>query len=254
MQGIYEAAEIYHYAFGFRDTHQESKTLIEASDLFGNGGRRFLEIACGNCPYVLDLLKADIDYHGLDLSGSMLAFSAERMKAAGYLPDHRLHLEDMRDFSLPTTFDLAFVLMGSLQCLSNDEFLQHLDQMQRHLNPGGIYILEWCIEYSPSVALDSTWVETSPFGEICVRNRVTQKSVVDQMFEEQIDFELNGELVASSTDSIYFRYPNEFNLLLQLRETEWEIAGSFNNWNLEDPVVGSSNVNRPLCILRRRAK
>ncbi len=57
----------------------------------------------------------------------------------------------MKDFTIPQRFNLAFVLMGSLVYLNNDEFLQHLDQVQLHLNPGGLYILEWCIEYTPTL-------------------------------------------------------------------------------------------------------
>lgn len=254
MQGIYDAAEIYHYGFGFRDTAREASILLTASDRFGNGGRRFLEVACGDCPYALDLIKAGVDFHGLDLSRSMLQFSAERIRAAGYPSDNHLHLTDMRNFSLPTTFDLAFVLMGSLHYLNNDQFLGHLDRMHRHLNSGGLYVFEWCIDYSPSVERRSTWTEESPLGEIRVSYRATQQSVLDQTFEEQIDFEVNAELVASTTDTIYLRYPNEFGLLLQSRKAEWEIIDHFNNWDLDAPLLGASRVNRPLCILRRRAE
>jgi hypothetical protein len=74
MRGVYEAAEVYHYAFNFRNTKAESGVLLAASDLFGNAGRTFLEIACGDCPYALDLMQAGVDYHGLDLSPDMLAF------------------------------------------------------------------------------------------------------------------------------------------------------------------------------------
>lgn len=254
MQSIYEAAEIYHYAFGFRETAHDAGVLMTASDCFGNGGRRFLEVACGNCPYALDLMAAGVDYHGLDLSQHMLAFSAQRIAAAGYPPDARLHRMDMRDFVLPTAYDLAFVLMGSLQSLTNDEFLHHLERVHTHLNPGGLYVLEWCIDYAPSVEQKDSWIVDSPLGEICVNYRTTQKSAIDQMFEEIITFVVNGALVASSTDDIYMRYPNEFVLLIQSGAAQWEIVGSFNRWDLDDPIAGSGEVNRPLCILRRRAE
>ncbi|MEZ4863765.1 MAG: class I SAM-dependent methyltransferase [Caldilineaceae bacterium] len=253
MQGIYEAAELYHYAFGFRDTARDAGVLMAASDRFGNGGRRFLEIACGDCPYVLELMQAGVDYHGLDLSSSMVAFSAERARAAGYSVDDRLHLADMRDFLLPKTFDLAFVLMGSLHFLANNEFLQHLDRVHAHLAPGGIYVLEWCIEYSPTVEKHSTWTEESPLGEIHIDYHLRQQSALGQQFEERINFIVNGALAASSIDTVYMRYPNEFALLLQSHAPLWEIVGHFNHWDLDDPLVDSSEVNRPLCILRKLA-
>lgn len=254
MKGIYEAAEVYHYGFGFRDTKKEAAILVAASDRFGNGGRCFLEVACGDCPYALDLMDAGIEFHGLDISPEMLRFSAERIKAAGWMPEGHLHLADMRDFSLPKTFDLAFVLMGSLHYLCNEEFLRHLDRLYLHMKPGGLYVLEWCIEYSPSTEQQSAWTQDSPLGEIGVSYSATQRSAVDQAFVEKIDLAVNGTLVASTTDDVYKRYPNEFDLLLQMREAQWEIVDSFNDWDIDIPVLGSSKVNRPLCILRKRAE
>lgn len=109
------------------------------------------------------------------------------------------------------------------------------------------------LDYAPSVERKDSWTEESPLGEIRVNYRTTQKSAVDQMFEESMEFEVNGKLVGSSTNSIYFRYPNEFALLQQSQAAQWEIVGSFNNWNFDAPVLGSSEINHPLCILRRRA-
>ncbi len=254
MQNIYDAAELYHHGFSFRDTKKEAGVLVTASDLFGNGGRCFLEVACGDCPYALDLMDAGIEFHGLDLSSEMLSFSAERIMAAGHQIEGHLHLVDMRDFSLPKTFDLAFVLMGSLHYLNNYEFLQHLDNLYHHMNPGGLYVLECCIVYSPSEQQQSTWSIDSPLGEISVNYTATQRSAIDQAFEEKLDLSVNGKLVASNTGDIYLRYPNEFNLLLQTRESKWEIVDSYNDWDLNAPMTGSSQINRPLCILRKKAE
>ena len=252
MQGIYEAAEIYHYGFGFRDVARDANVLIAASQRFGNSGRHFLEIACGDCPYAEALLHAGMDYHGLDLSNSMLDFSAIHIRAAGYTPDDRLHLADMRDFTLSQKFDLAFVLMGSLHYLNNDEFLQHLDCVHGHLTPGGLYVQEWCIEFMPWTEQNDTWTQNSPLGEVRVNYSARQKFAATQIFEERIEFELDGELTATTTDLIYTRYPNEFALLLQSREEQWETVGHFNDWNLDSPVSKADKINRPLCILKKR--
>ncbi|MBV7328453.1 hypothetical protein KFU94_09375 [Chloroflexi bacterium TSY] len=80
------------------------------------------------------------------------------------------------------------------------------------------------------------------------------ESAVDQIFEESMEFMVNGELVASSTDSIYLRYPNEFELLVRSSSAHWEIAGSYNDWDLDAPLLGTNEINRPLCILRKRAE
>ncbi|MEZ4621895.1 MAG: class I SAM-dependent methyltransferase [Caldilineaceae bacterium] len=253
MLGIYQAAELYHYAFGFRDTNAEAAVLIAASDQFGNAGRQFLEIACGNCPYAEALMRAGATYHGLDLSSEMLTFSQARLAAAGFSLDSNLHMADMRNFAISHQFDLAFVLMGSLQYLTNDEFLRHLDRVHEHLNPDGLYILEWCVEYETTVDTQSSWREPSPLGEIGVLYSRQQRSALQQSFNEQIEFIVNGELVASTTDVVYLRYPNEFTLLLQSRDPQWEIIGHYNQWNLDTPLKNADVINRPLCILKRNA-
>ena len=252
MQGVYQAAEIYHYGFNFRDTRTESAVLMNAADHLGNGGRHFLELACGDCPYAEALMQAGVTYHGIDLSPQMIDFSRARLQAAGLSADGILHLADMRDFALPQRFDLAFVLMGSLHFLDNAEFLRHLDRVHAHLNPGGLYILEWCIEYAPSVEQQSDWTEESPLGEVGVRYWRRQRSALHQSFDERIEFTLYGELVASSTDIVHLRYPNEFALLLQSRRPQWEMVGQFNAWDLEAPIGDDTQaINRPLCILKK---
>lgn len=253
MQGVYQAAELYHYGFGFRDTQAEAAVLIAASERFGNGGSSFLELACGNCPYAEALNQAGVIYHGLDLAPEMLAFSRARLQAAGLPTEGILHQADMRSFALPQRFDLAFVLMGSLHFLSNDEFLRHLDQVHAHLNPGGLYILEWCIDYAPAIEQESDWTEESPLGEVGVRYWRRQRSALHQSFDERIELTLNGDLVAASTDIVHLRYPNEFALLLQSRSTQWEIVGQFNDWDLNAPIDDVQDIGRPLCILKSKS-
>ena len=67
-----------------------------------------------------------------------------------------------------------------------------------------------------------------------------------------VEFTLDGELVASSTDIVHLRYPNEFALLLQSRRPQWEMVGQFNAWDLEAPIGDDTQaINRPLCILKK---
>lgn len=252
VQGIYQAAELYHYGFNFRDVKAESTLLTQASDRFGNTGRTFIELACGNSPYAETLIQAGCIFHGLDLSSDMLAFTRARLAKAKLLPNAVLHHADMRQFTIPHKFDLAFVLMGSLHYLNSGDFLIHLEQVYRHLNPGGLYIMEWCIEYEPTTHAQSNWTVESPFGVIGVNYDRRQRSALSQQFDEQIEFTLDGKLVASTTSAVYLRYPNEFVLLLGSRHEQWEIVGHYNMWDLNKTLDGSTTINRPLCILRRK--
>jgi hypothetical protein len=166
------------------------------------------------------------------------------LQAAGFPTDGILHAANMKDFALPHRFDLAFVLMGSLCYLRNDEFLTHLDRVYQHLNPGGIYVLEWCIEYAPSTYSQSTWTEASPLGETGVSYRRQQRSSISQAFDEWGELTIDGELVAASTAVVYVRYPNEFALLLEQRHNQWDVVGYSNAWDLETPLDDSQPIRR----------
>jgi SAM-dependent methyltransferase len=254
MPGIYDVAEVYHYGFAFRNNAAEAGLLIEASRRFGTGGPRFLEIACGDCPYALELAQAGVEYHGLDLSAAMLEFSIARLRAQGLDLTGRLHQADMRDFRLAHSFDAAFVLMGSLHYLDNEGFLAHLDALHAHLNPGGTYVLEWCVEFMPNTKLESSWTQPSPLGEIGVRYRQVQKCPVRQTFGERAELTVNGDPVAVSESVIHRRYANEFSLLLDTRRDRWELLGHYLDWDLNVPLqAGSEKIERPLTILRTRS-
>ncbi|MCB0125596.1 MAG: hypothetical protein KDE58_25250, partial [Caldilineaceae bacterium] len=109
----------------------------------------------------------------------------------------------------------------------------------------------WCVEYEPTVDTQSSWTESSPLGEIGVLYSRRQRSALHQSFHEQIEFTVNGEPVASTTNTVYLRYPNEFALLLQSRSPQWQIIGHYNQWNLDAPLESVDAINRPLCVLKR---
>jgi cyclopropane fatty-acyl-phospholipid synthase-like methyltransferase len=209
-------------------------------------------MACGDCPYAEYLLRAGIDYHGVDILRDMLHFAQSRISETGMDVQGRLHAADMRDFSINLQFDLAFVLMGSLHYLDNKDFLSHLEAMKRHIVPGGVYVLEWCIHYSPLQELEEKWSQSSPIGEVAVIFHAEQTKPSLQQYREKIQLYLNGELKAESTESIYPRYPNEFKMLIESRSSDWDMLHQCNDWNLDAGIDSSGTINRPLCILKRK--
>jgi SAM-dependent methyltransferase len=94
------------------------------------------------------VLARDFEVEGLDIDPRMVAFAAERC------PEARVHHTDMSDFDLGRRFDVVVSLFSSIG------YVRTLDRMRaatacmaRHLNPGGVLVIE------PWFTPDSYWVD-----------------------------------------------------------------------------------------------
>jgi hypothetical protein len=162
----------------------------------------------------------------------------------------------MVDFSLDEPVDLAYVLLGSLYVQNNTELERHLQSVANALKQGGLYLLDWCVQFDPGALIagrSESW-EMEEHG-ILVRTTVSWRSVnaVDQTFEERIRLDVNDRGQTFSIDDVSLRraiYPQEF--LLWVRRTgAFEFVGWWNDWNLDLPLAGSEVVNRPIVLLLR---
>ena len=66
---------------------------------------------------------------------------------------------------------MACVLLGSLYVSSNEELRSHFDAVARALKPGGLYVLDWCVDFSPAVDICDTW-EESQDGIVIIQDGV----------------------------------------------------------------------------------
>jgi SAM-dependent methyltransferase len=119
-------------------------------------GGRILEIACGTGRVLVPLAEAGHDVTGLDASDAMLAIARRKLTARGEDVLRRVELRnaDMRSFDVGHRYALAIVparTFGYLQTV--DEQLATLRSIARHLEPGGLLIvdlvnptLEWLSE------------------------------------------------------------------------------------------------------------
>jgi SAM-dependent methyltransferase len=101
-----------------------------------------LDVACGTGEHLRHLRDHFNRVEGLELSESM------RRAAHAKLPDLSIHAGDMRDFDLGVRFDAVTCLASSIGYLpSIDALSQAMTAMTRHLQPGGVLVIEpW---YSP---------------------------------------------------------------------------------------------------------
>ena len=95
-----------------------------------------LDVACGTGQH-LTSLKDRYAVEGLDLDPEMLTVARQRH------PNVAFHQGDMRAFDLGRCFDVATCLFASISyCRGMAELEQTIKCMARHVNPGGLIIVE----------------------------------------------------------------------------------------------------------------
>jgi ubiquinone/menaquinone biosynthesis C-methylase UbiE len=138
---MYEAefAEIYdhiHMSRG-RDYTAEAGELARLIRTRKPAASSVLDVACGTGGHLRVLRELFDRAEGVELSEDMLAIAARRV------PDIRLHHGDMREFTVGRTFDAVVCMFSSIGYLrDSDELDQTLACFARHLNDGGVVVVE----------------------------------------------------------------------------------------------------------------
>jgi SAM-dependent methyltransferase len=251
---LYNNPEYYEIAFSFRDIPAEV-------DLFEQCFKRFsripvesvLELGCGNSPHLEELVKRGYRYSGLDLSKAMLDYSRE--KAPRCDAEVNLIQADMNDFSHETRVDFVYILLGSLSVENTPELMSHFNSVARVLKTGGLYFLDWCIQFDPPWATESggTW-EMERDG-IKVKTSVSWKLInrVEQTFEETItqevsDHDKRPNIIDKDVKRAIF--PQEFLCSVEASR-DFEFVGWWNNWDLGQPLEQTDKIDRPIALVRR---
>lgn len=110
----------------------------------------WLDVACGTGRH-LEFLRQKYSVMGVDGSREMLQIARRR------LPGIRLVLGDMRSFRVHRRFDVVSCLFSAIGHLPSDRDVRAtFANFERHLNPGGIAIVEPWIEPSAFRPVDSS--------------------------------------------------------------------------------------------------
>jgi SAM-dependent methyltransferase len=103
-------------------------------------GGPVLEAGCGTGRVLIPTLKAGVDAEGFDLHPGMLETLKNKAAALGLSP--RVHLADMRDFTMARRFALITApFRGFMHLLTTEDQLRALCCMREHLAPGGSLVL-----------------------------------------------------------------------------------------------------------------
>ncbi|NLY30459.1 MAG: class I SAM-dependent methyltransferase [Firmicutes bacterium] len=253
MDSLYANPFYYEIAFSYRDIPKEVQVMQEVIRRYSPiPVKRVLELGCGNSPHMLELLQRGYSYVGLDLSPEMLQYSREKAQQLGQSIE--LYRQNMNDFQLDTPVDFAFIMLGSLYVKNTSELISHFASVNRALNPGGLYFLDWCVDFSWLADTTDSWIMERDGIIVEVSHSTELINYIDQTFRERITLLVNdrGQVRHLQQDSIRRAiYPQEF--LLITDQQGFEFIGWWNNWNLNRPLAGTEEqVVRPISVLRKR--
>jgi SAM-dependent methyltransferase len=201
-------------------------------------GGPVLEVACGTGRVLIPCLEAGADIEGLDLEPAMLERLRAKAAAKGLRP--KVHLADMRRFSLARRFALAFIpFNGFVHCLTTTDQRACLAACRAHLTPGGRLVFN---TFFPRVAgerppdgvpiLEHEAPDPATGGTVRIydiRSHDWVAQVQHSVMEIQ-DLDPSGTVVASrrSATDMRWTHPPEMELLLAASGfARWTIAGGF---------------------------
>ena len=116
------------------DYRAQSHCIQRLQQLFGNGGRRHLDLACGTGPHVRHFIDAGFASGGLDINQPMLDRARIRT------PDAHFVAQDMCGFSLDRPVDLITCFLYSIHYSGGVERLQAcIASVHGALAAGGLF-------------------------------------------------------------------------------------------------------------------
>ena len=252
---IYDYPQYYEVAFSFRDIPRETAFMSECIEEYSDIRVRWVfEIACGFAPHAAELGRRGYRYLGLDNNRNMLDYAAHKWRDLKPRPE--FVDGDMVRFKTPRKIDFAYVMLGSLYLNTIDEMTSHFDSVARALRPGGLYFLDWCVQFDDPLKHDGKNSVVQERDGVVVESEFNIRLVdpVQQMYEEVWTVNVNDHGRKRNLQMIERNraiFPKEFLTFVRSR-TDFEFVGWWRDWDLNQPITDLSTPDRPVALLRRR--
>ncbi len=251
---LYEHPKYYEVVFSFRDIPNEAKFLHSCIQMYSRRPvSRVLELACGPAPHAGELTDLGYQYLGLDLNETMLEDAREKWSHLKPVPE--LFRADMVDFDMAEKVDFAFVMIGSLYLKSAAEMARHFDSVSRCLKPGGLYFLDWCIQFNDPLSYNGQNAIHREKDGITLSSDFKIKLVdpLENVYRETwtMNIDDHGKPVKlEMVEENKAIRPDEFLKFVAERD-DFDFTGWWRDWDLQQPLTDYSEVYRPVAILRR---
>ena len=228
---LYNQPKYYELAFSFIDVKKQTSFFEKLFKKYIKVKvKSVLDVACGPSLQLREFARQSYECFGLDLNKNMLIYLKEEAQKE-QLNIQTIHA-NMCNFKLPHIVDFAFIMMGSLGYLkNNEEFIQHLDTIAKTLNKGGLYFIEnYRLDWNPQVLFKKAqWTEEKEEIKVTTTYQMSIKSALHQLLEQHLTLEVNDHgktkvLKEKSLSKLIF--PEEFKLLVE-KQGDFEFLGFF---------------------------
>ena len=161
-----KSAYWYDVLYSFKDYHQESEAILDLLKKEHPEARTLLDVACGTAEHDR-YLSAIYQVDGLDINPDFVAIASKKN------PNGQYFQADMTAFALGKTYDVVLCLFSSIGYVKTlDYVVKALRCFEKHLNPGGIAVVEpWFTPetWKPHTSVHMITRETAE-GKVCRMN------------------------------------------------------------------------------------
>lgn len=230
-----------------KDYELEVDYIISLINKYSPSSKTLLELGCGTGLHAVQFAKKGYQLTGIDQSKDMIKKAQSRQNN---LPDSiansiKFNIGDIRSYSIDKKFDVAMSLFHVISYqITNSDLIQSFNTVQKHLNPGGIFIFDcW---YGPAVLSEKPYKRSKEFeDDSIIVNRTAipyihpTKNLVDVHFEIKITNKQSGKSdVIEEIHKMRYLFSPELELLLAennlklIHSEEW-LSGNapgFNSW------------------------
>ena len=135
-------AEMYDALYASKDYERECDLLESAFHRAGHHVRTVLDLGCGTGNHAIPLARRGYEVCGVDRSPGMLQRARDKAPRVGGI-ELDFVLGDLRDVSLGRSFDACLLMFAVLGYqTTNQDVARTLDNAQRHLKPGGVFVFD----------------------------------------------------------------------------------------------------------------
>ena len=129
----------------------QSNSTHRLQQIFGNNGKRHLDLACGTGPHIYHLIKDGYQCSGLDINQPMLNLAKQRC------PDAQFELGNMCDFKATKPYDLITCFLYSIHYSGDIQNLKNcIQSVHKALNNGGVFCFN---------SVDKNYIDNSLFAK-----------------------------------------------------------------------------------------